>query len=56
MKIDIGDLKTGFRTAGALLAGNSIIVPILTKSNEPVMLSLFVAGFVLILITSIKRS
>jgi hypothetical protein len=25
MKIDLGELKTGFRTAGALLAGNSII-------------------------------
>lgn len=56
MKIDLGELKTGFRTAGALLAGNSIIVPILTRSKEPVIWPLLVVGFVVILVTSLKRS
>lgn len=56
MKIDIGEIKAGFRTAGGLLAGNSLVVPVLTRSNEPVIWQLFVLGFVLILATSLKRS
>lgn len=56
MKIDLGDVKAALRTAGALLVGNSFVVPILAKTNDHVVWILLIAGAMLIFAMSFKRS
>jgi hypothetical protein len=55
MKLDLSDVKAALRTAGALLVGNSFVVPILARTNDYVVWSLLIAGSVLILIMSLKK-
>jgi hypothetical protein len=46
------DLLSGFRTAGALMVGNSFVVPVIIKSNEFVSWFLLIFGFLVLLATS----
>lgn len=55
MKIEWGDVQAALRTAGALLLGNSFVVPLILKSQEKVVWNLLIVGFVLILSASAKR-
>lgn len=54
-KFDFPAIKTAFRTAGALMVGNSLIAPMIFENhNWPGILSLFFLGVCLIVFTSFK--
>lgn len=55
LTLDRNDVKGALRTAGALLLGNSIIVPVITGGKNPHWWILFVIGFILIVIGSTKK-
>ena len=54
-KFDFPAIKTAFRTAGALMVGNSLIAPMIFENhNWPGIIALFCFGFCVILIFSFK--
>lgn len=52
IKFNGEDLLAGLRTSGALMVGNSLVVPVIIKSNEFVSWFLLIVGFLLLLATS----
>ncbi|MDI9333729.1 MAG: hypothetical protein QM533_05075 [Cytophagales bacterium] len=56
MKIEIGytDIKGAFRTAGALMVGNSIVLPLLTDADPSWWWLVFVLGCGIILSTTVS--
>ena len=46
------ELLAGLRKSGALMVGNSLVVPVIIKSNEFVSWFLLIVGFLLLLATS----
>jgi hypothetical protein len=53
-KIVIKDLKTGLRTTGALLLGNSLVVPVLTEGKNHYWWILLIVGGILTVSSSFK--
>lgn len=54
MKIDKEAVKAAGRTAGALIIGNSVVIPVLSKFENPYWWVLVLAGSVIIAITTIS--
>ncbi len=54
-KLDFPAIKTAFRTAGALMIGNSFVAPLIFDNRNWLgILALFFVGFCFIITTSFK--
>lgn len=54
LNVDKAGLVTVFRTAAALLLGNSIVIPVLTEGRAHYWWVLLAAGIGLMIVTNIK--
>ena len=53
-KFNINDVKACLRTAGSLMLGNSLVVPILTNGTATYWWILVLGGIILMTVTSLK--